>query len=84
MGNCISSFVNEHAEEIEDDFYDHYYTNCARIHLNRILTTYNRDPQDSFEKSLNSVKNIGLYEPYADNLNYLKHMRWVSKRPKIQ
>lgn len=70
----------EKVEKQKDEFCDTFYTNSAKKHLNRILETYNRKPHHSFEQSLNSIKNIGLYDPCADNLNYLKHMRWVSMR----
>lgn len=68
----------EKIEKLNDAFYDKHYTNSAKNHLNKVLEMYNRETQESFEKSLDSVKNIGLYKPCADNINYLKHMRWVS------
>lgn len=68
----------EKMEKLRDEYYDNYYTVSATKHLNRVLKTYNRKTHHSFENSLNSIKNIGLFEPCADNLNYLKHMRWVS------
>lgn len=73
---------NEQLEKLKDKFYDHYYTNSAKNHLNRILETYHRKKQESYDNSLKSIKNIGLYEPCADNINYLKHMRWVSMKPR--
>lgn len=92
MGICGSSFDckdlntknNEHIEKCRDTYYEYYYTQCAKNHLNRILKTYNRNTQDTFEKSLASVKNIGLYQPCADNLNYLKNMRYVSMTSRIR
>lgn len=71
---------NEQIEKLKDELYECYYTNAAKNHLNVILETYNRQTQSSFEKSLNNVKSIGLYEPCADSINYLKHMRWVSMK----
>jgi hypothetical protein len=72
---------NEQIEKFKDQYYDHYYTDCAKNHLNKILETYNRKTQHSFDKSLKSVKRIGLYEPCADNIKYLKNMRWISTKP---
>lgn len=72
----------EQIEKLKDQFYDYHYTNCAKNHLNRLLRTYNRRPQLSFEKSLESVQRVGLYVPYADSINYLKNMRWISIKPK--
>lgn len=71
---------NEETEKLKDDFYDQYYTDCAKKHLNRILVTYNRESQESYNSSLDSIKNIGLFNPCADSINYLKTMRWVSKQ----
>jgi hypothetical protein len=82
--NTNSVKRNEHIEKLKDEFYDSYYTNCAKNHLNRILKTYNRKSHHSFEKSLNAVKHIGLYQPCSDSINYLKNMRWVSTKPRKQ
>lgn len=69
---------NEQIEQLKDDLYDHYYTKFARNHLNKILQSYHRQPQKSYQSSLDSIQDIGLFNPCADNINYLKHMRWVS------
>jgi GH15 family glucan-1,4-alpha-glucosidase len=69
---------NEKIEKLKDDLYDHYYTKYARNHLNRILQSYNRQPQNTYQSSLDSIQNIGLFNPCSDNIKYLKHMRWVS------
>lgn len=65
-------------EKLKDTFYDEYYKNCAKNYLNKILKTYNREVQHSFEESLDSIKAIGLFEPHADSLSYLKNMRHIS------
>jgi inhibitor of KinA sporulation pathway (predicted exonuclease) len=70
--------LTEEMEKLKDDFHEQYYTNRAKTHLNRILETYNRQSQQTYHTSLNSIKNLGLFNPCADNINYLKHMRWVS------
>lgn len=70
----------EQLEKLKDDFHEHYYTECAKKHINRILDTYNRERQESFQTSLESIKNLGLFNPCADNIKYLKHMRWVSMK----
>lgn len=69
---------NEEMEKIKDEIFDEYYTFRATSHLNRILETYNRQSQKTYHSSLDSIKNLGLFNPCADNINYLKHMRWVS------
>lgn len=76
--NMINTIKKAKIEKLNDTFYDQYYTNCAKNYLNKILETYNREVQHSFEESLNSIKAIGLFEPHADSLNYLKNMRRVS------
>lgn len=81
---CLSINRIEQIEKLKDKYYDKYYTDCAKKHLNNILKTYNRKTQYSFEKSLTAVKNIGLYDPCADNINYLRNMRWVSIKPRRQ
>lgn len=76
--NMINKKQIEQIEKLKDEYYYNHYTDSATKHLNRILKTYNRQTHQSFDKSLSSVRNIGLYEPCADNIKYLKHMRWVS------
>jgi len=69
---------NEQIEKLKDKYYDSYYTNNAKNHLNKILESYNRPSQNTYESSLEYIKNIGLYEPCSDNIKYLKNMRWAS------
>lgn len=74
---------SEKIERLKDEYYDVYYTNCAKIHINKVLESYNRPSHNTYQSSLDSLKNIGLYNPCSDNINYLKHMRWASLKYKV-
>lgn len=69
---------HEEIEKLKDKYFEIYYTNSAKNHLNCILESYDRPTQNTYQSSLDYIKAIGLYEPCSDNVNYLKHMRWAS------
>lgn len=71
----------EQLEKFKDAYYDGYYTMLACNHMNHIMTHYNREPQhDSFVDSLKKFKKVGLFEPCADNILYLKRLHHISKQ----
>ena len=73
-----TTLKNEAIEKFKDDYFEEHYTNCARMHLNKILYLYNRETQETYDDSLNYIKELGLFNPYADSINYLKNMRHIS------
>jgi molybdopterin converting factor small subunit len=69
---------HEAIEKVKDKYFEQHYTNCARMHLNKVLYVYNRETQETYDESLNYIKELGLFTPYADSIKYLKTMRYIS------
>lgn len=69
---------HEAIEKLNDKYFEQHYTNCARMHLNKVLNVYNRETQETYDESLDYIKELGLFTPYADSINYLKTMRYIS------
>ena len=77
MGNCITCIVDK--DGVDDLVFEQYYTFKAWMHMNRVLSRYNKQTSRTFTGTFRIFKNIGIYHPYADSLLYLQQMKRISR-----
>ena len=78
MGNCLCFVADKDA--LKDEVFEQYYTYKAWMHMNRVLSSYNRQTSQTYKGTFNIFKNIGIYHPYADSIIYLQQMKRISRK----
>lgn len=65
-------------EAVRDILHDKYYERFALIHLNNVIISFGRQPQHSLHSAMHYARNIGILQPYSDDILYMKNMKKAS------
>lgn len=68
----------EKEEQVRDIMYEDYYTRNALDHLNHVISTFGRRPQRSLENAMHYARNLGILQPYSDDILYMQNMKKTS------
>lgn len=65
-------------EVLRDVLHDKYYEKFALSHLNKVISSFGRQPQHSLESAMRYARNIGILQPYSDDILYMQNMKKAS------
>lgn len=65
-------------EALRDILHDKHYERFALIHLNKVIISFGRQPQHSLQNAMRYARNIGILQPYSDDILYMKNMKKAS------
>ncbi len=74
---CISHWT----DDTEDLNHEYVQTSLALAHMRRVLShysRYHRDTHMSYDDTCKYMAHIGLLQPFADDIRYLKRLKRMS------
>jgi hypothetical protein len=75
-----SSYETVQTDDIQerinpDQKFEQYYVIRSHLHIDKVLSAFNRETPVDFEVALLYMHQLGLMHPYADSIKYLKNMK---------